>query len=330
MTTTITPSAGQNVGLLQLGPGAIGYGAIDWRRIVAAEALQEGIINSLGVDGGWKVTAGGALNVSIAASTGIGALVQGDNIAAQGLYYVAPHSAAITEANTAAHATLPRIDQVILEVLDATHDGGASNTVRTRIVDGTATAAATLDNRNGAAALPNNAIRLADVLIPAAAVTVLAANIRDRRPRARGAYERVLRNANASAGSDYTTSSGSLVDIDATNLARRYEFTGYPVRARLSGRWTHSAAANAIGIAFNDNAAGLDGATGRQFNGYSTSAGGDAGPLTVEWDWVPAAGSHLVKPQWLTSGATASILAAATQPLILVVEEILRPSGSNT
>lgn len=290
-------------------------------------SVQEGVLES----GAWKVTAGGALNVSIASSIGTGALVKGDNITSQGLYYVAPHSTAIVEAHTAAHATLPRIDQIVLEVLDATHDGGASNTVRTRIVDGTATAAATLDNRNGAAALPNNALRLADVLIPAAAVTVLAGNIRDRRQWARGAYSRIVRNANAAAGSDYTTTSATMVDIDATNLMMRLECSGLPVRFSLRGRMSNAGTNQLWGFAISvDSVTGVDGATSYMYGGHNSVAGGEL-PLDFIWDWIPAAGSHVIKPQWAVSGASASsLLARTTVPALFTVEEIIPQNANNT
>jgi hypothetical protein len=74
----------------------------------------------------------------------------------------------------------PRIDSVILEVLDTLHDG--YNTAQARVVAGTASAGATLDNRTGAAALPANAILLADILVANGAASILTANIRDRRP----------------------------------------------------------------------------------------------------------------------------------------------------
>ncbi len=319
MTTTITPAAGQNVGLLQLGPGATGYGAIDWRRQIAANELQEGVM----VAGAYKVTAGGALNVSIAASTGNGAMVQGDNIASQGLYYVAPHSGAITETNTAAHATLPRIDQVVLEVLDATHDGGASNTVRTRIVDGTATAGATLDNRNGSAALPNNALRLADVLIPAAAGTVLAANIRDRRLWARGAYRLIDRTS-----ASYTTASGTVALIDSTNLNPRFECSGNPMVMTLSAELSHSSASGTINLWPWVDSAQIAGHSNPRLWTAPVASGGIV--LLARWTLTPSAGSHLLGWAWSTSGATATLNADATKPLQYEVEELVRPNADNT
>ena len=55
------------------------------------------------------------MSVDIAASTGDGARVQGDAVTFQGLYRIAAHTAVINEVITAAHATLPRNDLVVLE-----------------------------------------------------------------------------------------------------------------------------------------------------------------------------------------------------------------------
>jgi hypothetical protein len=86
----------------------------------------------------------------------------------------------------AGHATLPRIDQVILRYNDSAIPTGAGNTPTIEVLTGTATSGATLDNRLGATALPNDCVRLCDVLMPAVAASVTTANIRDRRPWARG------------------------------------------------------------------------------------------------------------------------------------------------
>jgi len=77
---------------------------------------------------------------------------------------------------TAAHATLPRIDRVAIRLRDAFH-GEAANDVSFQILTGTATAGATLANLNGAAAVPGSHLLLANILIPAAATTIVNANI---------------------------------------------------------------------------------------------------------------------------------------------------------
>ena len=93
------------------------------------------------------------------------AWVQGDDTARQGLYHQV-NDAAVTGLVAAGHATNPRIDQVILRIFDSSVTG-VSDTPTLSTLAGTATGGATLDNRTGAAALPNGAIRIADILVPA-------------------------------------------------------------------------------------------------------------------------------------------------------------------
>jgi hypothetical protein len=75
----------------------------------------------------------------------------------------------------------PRLDLVVLEVLDLQHVGTGSSVQQIRVITGTPTAAATLDNRNGAPALPASCVLLADILVPNGAATIGTADIRDRR-----------------------------------------------------------------------------------------------------------------------------------------------------
>jgi hypothetical protein len=325
--TTIVPSAGQSPDFLQLGPGASAlYGAIDLRRAAGA-GLQEGVLGATG--GAYKVTLSSGMILTIAASTVDGALVQGDTISAQGLYFVPPHSAAITETVTAAHATLPRIDTVVLEILDANHDGGGSNLARTRIVAGTATSGATLDNRTGAPALPSSAIRLADVLIPAAAASILAGNIRDRRTWASGAFNLIKRTSNAAASNDYTTTSTSFISIDATNLRPRIECSGTPIRLTFVGQLSHGTVGGVVQMVPWQDGVVAENSSGGWFNFVRDT---NASSLTVTWSyvWTPTAGSHLMEWAWITGAGTASILARTTCPTQITVEEIVRANANNS
>lgn len=126
------------------------------------------------------VQRGAGANMSVDVGAGAAWIVGDTTPTAQPEYRVRSDST-VNQAVGAAHATLPRIDQVVAEVLDATFTG-ASNLWRLRVVAGTATSGATLANRTGAAALPDTAIRLADILVGAAVSSILTANIRDRRP----------------------------------------------------------------------------------------------------------------------------------------------------
>jgi hypothetical protein len=86
--------------------------------------------------------------------------------------------AQLTGTITTANASLPRIDIVTL----APSANVDSNVPQVLVIAGTPTAGASLSNRTGAPALPAGRILLADVLVPAAATSILTAQIRDRRP----------------------------------------------------------------------------------------------------------------------------------------------------
>lgn len=135
------------------------------------------------------------LKVDVAAGA---AYVKGDSGTpgvglSQGLYLVV-NDAAIANAVTlaAADATNPRIDQVVLKVTDSQDLGDASDVATLEVLTGTPTGGATLDNRTGAAALTSNRLRIADVLVPATAVNLTAANVRDRRLPANGYASRQI------------------------------------------------------------------------------------------------------------------------------------------
>lgn len=327
MTTTIDPALGEGALFTQEGPGATpGYSAIDLRRS-GALGLQEGVYAA----GDFMVTqraAGANMSVDIAAGSGAFACVQGDTITGQGLYVVAPHSsAAINETISAAHATLPRVDQVILEVLDNQHDAGGSNLARTRVLSGTATAGATLANRTGVASLPSSALLLADVLVAAADTSIGNTEIRDRRKWARGGNVTTFRNTNAAAGSDYTTTSTSMVAIDSTNLSFRVECSGVPLKFATGGTILHSVANGrwALGL-FMDGAAQGGGTLAI---GTSTTASNN-NPANAFHEFTPSAGSHLFQVGYQAVDAgTVTLRAGATAPFTVSLEEIVRQNVSN-
>lgn len=78
---------------------------------------------------------------------------------------------------TAAHATLPRIDRVVLIGRDGLAEGGANYNAKMSVLAGTATSGATLANLTGAATPPGNSMLLANVLVPAAATSITSGNI---------------------------------------------------------------------------------------------------------------------------------------------------------
>jgi hypothetical protein len=109
------------------------------------------------------------------------AWVKGDTRSTQGLYFCHVPTANVVTLE-AAHGTHPRIDAVILQVADADAAGGSTNYSPT-YAKGTATAGASLSNLTGAPTIPDSALLLAYVLVPAtfAGPFVTATHVLDRR-----------------------------------------------------------------------------------------------------------------------------------------------------
>ena len=78
-----------------------------------------------------------------------------------------------------ADPTNPRIDRLVVQILDKNVAGSSDATVgsKFRVISGTPTSGATLGNLTGAAAVPANTYLLANVLVPAAATSITGVNI---------------------------------------------------------------------------------------------------------------------------------------------------------
>jgi hypothetical protein len=194
---------------------------------------------------------------------------------------------------TAAHATLPRIDQIYLRYNDSNIPTGSGDVPTLAVGTGTATSGATLDNRTGALTLPADTLRLADVLVAAADTSITNSEIRDRRPWARGAT-RLTRGSNAG---DFTTTSTSLVTLAAGVFDGRLECTGAPFYFALVGQGSHSVAGSAVQFALLQDAVIVG-----QWQVTCSSAGG-AVPVNAVLPLTPTAGSHLFTWQWSAIGA---------------------------
>lgn len=171
------------------------------------------------------------------------ALLSGTAYGTEGLYHV-ENDANVNLTVTAANATNPRIDQVILTLGDTTDiAGSAGNTATLSLLDGTPTAGATLRNRTGAAALPAGALRLADILVPAAAGSlVTGTHIAPRKLSARGALYMTRDPGVANDNSNGATAQTAPVALAASPTGKltqnvlRAELSGNPVMFRAQGQ----------------------------------------------------------------------------------------------
>lgn len=180
------------------GVSAPGYSASNLRWALRGLGMMEGVFNGAGQVDASAVPIGDmavtqrAAGAGMAVDVAVGDAYVLNDLTGENAYYHAFILTALTGAAevtvSTADGTNPRIDVVVLEVKDNAIDGGGLNVMRVRIIAGTPTAGATLDNRNGAAAIPTNCMHLADISVPAADTTISNSQIRDKRPSANGSY----------------------------------------------------------------------------------------------------------------------------------------------
>lgn len=142
------------------------YSAKKDRRVNSAMVLQEGIVQK----GHFAVSQRGAgANLSVDVSSGE-AWVKGDSATDQGYYHVV-NDATVNATISAANATNPRIDAVVLAVNDSTEVGG-SDSYLIEVIAGTPTAGATLANLKGVPTPGATKLLLSYVLVAAAGTKV--------------------------------------------------------------------------------------------------------------------------------------------------------------
>lgn len=278
-------------------------------RGMPTQDVQEGVIGA----GDLKVTPGAGLVLNFAAGT---AWITDDSgvLASGALIPVTVAGGSVTIAANASGN--PRIDQIVLTMTD--HGVGSVS-----IAQGTATVGATLDNRAGVAALPSNAIRLADILMPNAFAGpfVQTTHIRDRRPWARGAH---------------WFSESTLGDITGTNTTFTTTdvlFPGGPTRLEVSSGLV---VVEGSGVARTSIAnvyrlgVGVDGATPtNQVVAQDIAATGNSSWAFHKYMAV-AAGSHLFNVHAFNSLAgTWTQFRSATVPLRFRIREVVEQTSGN-
>jgi hypothetical protein len=290
--------------------------------------LQEGVVGATASALDFKVTQRGAgANMSVDVAIGF-AWNQIDTGTNNGFAHISNDAIANVGPFTASSGTNPRIDQVILRYNDTSIPTGSGNTPTLEILTGTATGAASLDTRAGAAALPSDCQRIADVLIPTSSTSVVTANIRDRRPMARGQYNLIVRTQNAAAGSNYTTTATSAALMDSTNLQPRIECTAVPLTVRFRGVDQITGVPGILSYQL-----WVDGAkaTSTRTAPHRIEASASSpNAVDTEWSTTPAAGSHLIGLAWSVNAGTGLVSANATDVLTFEVIEMVRQNTSNT
>lgn len=290
-----------------------GPGAVLLDKVAVALGVQEGVVDA--ADG--MMSRQAANTIRVAAGKG---WVDGDAVAGigTGRIYAEWDQTDVTVPN--AGAGLFRIDQLVA-VLQGGH---GSKALVTRVAGATENAGHVLDTGAAYGALPAGALRLGAVRSGATGVAdTTATNMRDRRPWARGAFDRRV-----GAGS-YSRAIVGYAAMDATLLQSRIECSGVPLRVRLVGGRITNAGGYAADFRLSVDGSAiiessmLDGVTAGLSGGYW-------GPVFLDVTFTPAAGSHLLVPEWTVNAGTSTYSTGSlTAGPVLTVEEIMRPAASN-
>lgn len=252
------------------------YSADSDRRWIA-DIMRDGIIN--GTD--FLVSAGSGFTVNVASGK---AYVAGQNVDDQGMYRVKePNTNTGTITIPASDLSKPRIDQLVLMVMDASNDTSGNRKGLLKLIQGVATTGATLTNRTGAADLTTLAdntksvLLLSDILVPAGVSTSAACVIRDRRKLSWPRNTPYMSKTNAS----YFTGNS----ITEDDLIPQQTIPGYFLRS-TAGAGVFGNIIRITGFGHIENTSG--GSRNYTFKLY-TSRGTD--PLVLSWGDITAIGA---------------------------------------
>lgn len=136
-------------------------------------------------------------------------------------------------------------------------------------------------------------------------------------------YQRIKRTANAAAANDYTTNNaGSLVVVDAANLALPMVCDGTTaVDLRLSVDIWHTVANASVFVGFMDSlnggaAALVDGTVASAWSRPLAGAGFNF-RHSIDYEFVPVAGNHVFLPAFgVSTAGTLTMAARANDPVV--------------
>lgn len=231
------------------------YSAKRWRRAVERYGnVQPGVLTDgfvLTKDAsGWGFTVSGGRAFVPANAAGA--------TANAGLYHVEADATPLTGLVTPAHATLPRIDRLVIRVNDSADSTGfVGDNAEIVVNPGTPTAGASLTNYVGPGSVGTNTLHLADILVPGGAASIAAATVRDRRPWARG----VIAPMSVTSGDINTPAISTITEIGRVKVNFGRLSTAIPnnlVQFGMTGSFTNTSAAvqNQVWFEYSQNDTG--------------------------------------------------------------------------
>jgi hypothetical protein len=289
----------------------------------SALELRKGLdVFQQGISGGadLKVTAG-ATGRSVDVAAGVG-YINGTHVVDQGRYRIrndaVKNSDAFVLGGIPANTSgLPRLDQIVARIYDQTHDNSGQRKWQLEVFAGTPAAGVTLDNRSGFTPIPLSSMLLADLVTPSGATTILPANIRDRRPWARGALFELFYG-----GALPTITTADAPMLAASGSRVRLECSGRPVKITLSVPAIRGNGDNHFFFTPYMDGAPIAGSAVRR---AVTTGVNYWFPFSWEWLVTPAAGSHTFE---MFTHASA-VDGALTAPMYLEVAERFSDSANN-
>lgn len=296
------------------------YSALRDRMVMEhSGSLQPGVFDNTD----FRVTqraAGPNLSVDVALGS---AIVDANQPGNQGFYHIQNDSSVnVTTGAVAGHASLPRVDSVIVQIQDSTHGGASSDVPVLKILSGTPTSGATLDNRSGAPLIQPASVVLADILVPTGATTLTTSMIRDRRPWARGAFYGATRTAG-----DVSAPIASWASI-GSEFTARLELSGRPVKIGYNLRAQCGTAAADYVVRVLTNGSPANGSNSH--DRYTFVVANRQQECAATWIIPsPTPGSCLFSLQHQSPSAAVSLAANGSMPAEFYVEELARQNFSN-
>lgn len=120
-------------------------------------------------------------------------------------------------------------------------------------------------------------------------------------------------------GADYTTTSTSFVDVDATNLSLTITTNGGPVLVSAAFTWGANTGNITVYFDLDVDGASYTSSKGVHFEYYPASTGSHLGGFSVLVDGLTA-GSHTFKLQWKVGSGTGRIYSNGSVVLLSAIE----------
>lgn len=274
------------------------YAAVNDRRLIGAIWPNEGV-------SGMVASAGAGMTVNIAAGVAV------VNI---GLYNACLCSSNATEAVVipTAPPSNPRIDLIVCQVRSNELDGGPNNDWLFQVVTGTPAASPVPP------AVPARAVEIAQVLVPAGSVSVIAGNITDIRPaqlnQPWGAAWGVVAVGRVTANA---TGISAVTDLVQTSAYAQQANRRYTVTAHIPQTLQQTAAGTIIANLM-DSAGQV-----RQAARFTAVPAGQGPSIQLIYEYEPttAVAGQYYKARISTTAGTVDVTMSGTQPGLVVVSD---------